>query len=63
MSQDMNQDARLKKSADAGHTSRGSVDASRQNTDGTVYTVEERRGRLCFDVELRLPQILRWIAS
>ena len=43
MSQDMNQDARLKKSADAGRTSRDSVDASRQNADGTVYTVEERR--------------------
>jgi len=44
MSQDMShQDARLKKSADAGRESRSSEDASRQNTDGTVYTVEQRR--------------------
>lgn len=43
MSENMAQDARLKKSADAGRDSRSSVDSSRQNTDGTVMTVEERR--------------------
>jgi hypothetical protein len=43
MSENMAQDARLKKSADAGRDSRSSVDSSRQNADGTVLSVEERR--------------------
>lgn len=38
-----NQDARLKKSADAGRSDRGSEDVRRQDNDGTAFTVSERR--------------------
>ena len=37
------QDARLKKSADAGREDRSSEDVRRQDADGTVTTVSERR--------------------
>jgi hypothetical protein len=37
------QDARLKKSADAGRENRNSSDASRKESDGTAYTAEQRR--------------------
>ena len=38
-----NQDARLVKSADAGRADRSSEDVRRQDSDGTVTTVSERR--------------------
>ena len=43
MSDSTNQDARIKKSADAGRASRASEDVRRQDADGTGTTVSERR--------------------
>ena len=40
---DQNQDARLKKSAGAGRDDRSSEDVRRQDADGTIKTVSERR--------------------
>ncbi len=43
MAEVINQDARIKKSADAGRGDRASEDVRRQENDGTAYTVSERR--------------------
>lgn len=43
MADSLNQDARLKKSADAGRDNRSSEDVRRQDADGTVLTASERR--------------------
>lgn len=45
MAEAINQDARLRKSADAGRDSRSSEDARREDSDGTNSTVSERRSK------------------